>query len=93
MAYRLRYYVDIDWVGDGTGGTMQGILQANNPVAGDVGSAQTMRLQGGQYVPGGDSPSGSNFTTATTAMGTDISTQINVAATLAQIQAWATGGY
>ena len=90
--FRLRYYVDVDWVGDGTGGTGQGQLQANNPVAGAVGMAQTMRFQGGQYVPGGDTPSGANFTTATTAMGTDISNQINVAAILAQIQAWATGG-
>ncbi len=91
--YVLAYYVDVSWVPDGPGSTFVGQAQANWPGAGTVPNAQTMRLQGVQYVPGKDAPTGGNFTTATTAMGTDISTQLNVATTLAQIQAWATGGY
>jgi hypothetical protein len=76
--YRVRYYVDVDWVGEGTGGVGQAPLEANNPAAGPVGMAQTMRMQGAQYVTGGGygtAPTTSNFLTAFTGMGVDINNQ------------------
>jgi len=80
MTYRVTYQVQVGLFQDGGGqiGTNQ-----NGPI---------LELQGVQIVPGANSPTGANLTTACTAMGTDISTQMNVAATLAQIQAFATGG-
>ena len=90
MAYRLRYQVSVDWVGDGAG-----------PGFGFVSTAQTKGFTQQQVVvvPGGDSPTIGNFNTALTgssstpaagSMGADLNTQINAA--LAQIQGFSTGG-
>jgi hypothetical protein len=103
MAYKVRVYVDVDWVGEGSGGAglagstssvgmsnypSQGI--ANYPIA--VGNAQTMRFQDQEPVGGTlDAPTAANIGAAITAAATDIQTQIT-AAVLAQIQGWATGG-
>jgi len=100
MAYRLRLYCDFDWVGDGTGSAGLGLLQSNNPgtggstvggIAGAAGCAQTLRLQQAEQIPGGDSPTAGNFSTALTNGATDLNAQIT-AAILAQMQAWSTGG-
>lgn len=94
--YRIRYYVDFDWVGEGAGGVGQGVLMANNPAAGAVGQAQTSRLQGAQWVVGGGygtAPTSGNFLTALTGMAVDISTQLNsTTGPLAAIQLWESGG-
>ena len=90
MAYRLRYTLNIDFVGDGAG-----------PGFGFVSTAQTKGFTQQQVVvvPGGDSPTIGNFNTALTgsastptagSMAADLNTQINTA--LAQIQGFSTGG-
>jgi len=92
MSWRVRYYVDVDWVGEGTGGVGQGILEANNPAAGGVGMAQTLRLQGAQYVAGVASsvPTAASFTSTFSSMASDISTQF-MATSLTTAQNWSTG--
>lgn len=87
MAYFIKWSADVFWAADG----------ANQ--MGQVPIAQVKRLNndfgansGFVLVPGGDSPTGANFTTAATTVGTNLGTAINVAATLAQIQGFSTGG-
>lgn len=89
MSYRLRYSVNVDWVGDGIG-AMTG------PIAQTISFSATVPVQN---VPGGTAPSQANFNTALSgssatptspSLANDISVQI--AAKLAQIQAFATGG-
>jgi hypothetical protein len=89
MAFRLRYAVNIDWIGDGVG------PGSNVPTAQTKGFTQQQTV----LVPGGDAPTLANFNTALTgaagtpaagSMGADLNTQISAA--LAQIQAFATGG-
>jgi hypothetical protein len=103
MAYRVRCYIDIDWVGDG-GGTVLGggISQANNPGftgadgSGSVGVAQTRRYQTSEQIPGGDAPTLANILTALQSCASDFAAASGTvkitAAELALIQAWATGG-
>lgn len=95
MAYRLRYLVSLDWVGPGQGPMGGGLV----PLAGyECGGAQTLDLfntPGGQNAAGtgtGGAIATSEISTITTAMAADINAQLNVAATLARIQAFATGG-
>ena len=89
MGYRLRYTLNVDWVGDGVG------------PGSNVATAQTKGFsqQAIVTVPGGDTPTLGNFNTALTgssstpaagSMGADLNTQISAA--LAQIQGFATGG-
>jgi hypothetical protein len=100
MAYKIRVYCDIDWVPDGAGGAVLGVQQANSPGftnlgnAGPVGNAQTLRLQDGEMVPGGDSPSQANFQTAFNAAATSLGALLsaNASAVLTQVQNWKTGG-
>ena len=106
MAYRVRATIYIDLVADGTGGVMLGQQQAENPgytsaqTTGPVGVAQTLSYNLAELVPGGDSPTASNFQTALTAIGTDAYTIANTAGSLpglgstspiAIAQGWATG--
>ena len=89
MAYRLRYQLSVDWVGDGVSpGT-------NVATAQTKGFTQTIIC----VVPGGDSPTQGNFNTALSgssstptagSMSADLSAQIATA--LAQIQGFSTGG-
>ena len=86
MAYGLRYALDIVWIPDGAG-------PMTTPDSQRLKLVQTAIIQ----VPGGDTPTLTNFETA---MGTtsalagsmvlDLQTQIN--AKLTYIQGWATGG-
>ena len=89
MAYALRYTLNVDWIGDGVA------------PGGNVSAAQTKGFSqsGLIFVPGGDAPTQANFNTALSgssstpaapSMSNDLSTQI--AAALAQIQGFATGG-
>ena len=95
MAYRLRYQVNIDWVGDGQG-PMGGGLSV---IAGsEAGGAQTLwfgNTPGGQNIVGtgtGGALASGNVTTLTNAMAADIAAQMTVAAVLARIGAFSTGG-
>lgn len=82
MAYRIRLTVDYDWVPDGVGFTQLGQQQSNNPGTGStqgpgtVGAAQTLSLIQAETVPGGDSPTQSNFNTALLNAIADIETQM-----------------
>lgn len=95
MAYRLRYQVWMDWVGDG-----QGPMGGATAVIGgsEAGGAQTrsfFNAAGGQNIVGTGTSgaiAAANITTLLTAMSTDLSTQMNTAANLAQLQGFATGG-
>ncbi len=80
MTYRLIASVTIGQFQDGGG---QIGTTPNGPV---------LTISQVEIVPGAEAPTGANFTTACTNLGTDISTQLNAAATLARIQAFATGG-
>lgn len=107
MAYRIRMTVFFDWVGDGTGPSMLGQYQAENPGfgtapaqnPGPVGMAQTLSLLRAELVPGGDSPSQANFNTALSNAISDIETDMgtggtwggNAATPLSIIQGWSTG--
>jgi len=88
VAYVVRSYVDICWIGDGAGTALLGQLQSNEPGYGTavgtggygaVPSAQTLRLQVNEAVPGGDTPSQANFNTALTQAATDLGTLMGTA--------------
>ena len=96
--YRVRAYVDVDWVPRGLQGTNLAQNQSNSPgfgttaQAGEGSMAQTMRFQAAEIVPNAltTAPTAANFGTAIQSCGTDIQGQIT-AAILAVIQGWATG--
>jgi hypothetical protein len=94
MSYQLSYSVSVDYVPDGAGGeqiansqTLQFFPSASNP--GGLGRV-TVGYGAGTPVPGGAAPTQANFNTACSNMATDIEAQI--AANLARILAFATGG-
>lgn len=91
-AYRIRFYVDFDFVGQGVGGAGVFNAAANNPGLGTVGSAQTLRLQQMEPVLAAIPavPTSTEFKTALTQGATDLGTQIT-AAVLATLQGWASG--
>jgi hypothetical protein len=96
MPYRMRYVVSVDFVpaGLGIGITAPG---ANPGAGGDVpaGPAQTIEFfntVGGALPPVTNTFLTGDVTTLTNAMAADIAAQLNIAATLARIQAFATGG-
>lgn len=106
MPYGVRVTVEPFYYAQGTSGTMLGPQQANEPgygsaqASGPVPFAQTMTLMVNEAVPGGESPSGANFTTAINQAATDIETMISTANSvpgftsgtpLALIQGWSTG--
>ena len=94
MAWRIRYSVNVDWVGPGEG-AMTGSTAAL-PLGG--GSQQTLNFQQsgfGSIVPGSTAGppvamTGADITTLTNAMAADMSTQMN--AQLARLNGFATGG-
>ncbi len=101
--YRVNVAVDVCWVPDGSGNTFLGVQQANNPGQGQptqnpmiVPMAQTRRYITAEGVPGGDTPTLANISTALTTAVADIAgatgTPFITAAELALIQGWATGG-
>jgi hypothetical protein len=102
MALRVRVYVDIDYVGRGTGTALMGGINANDPAygqgltAGETAVAQTIRFQTSQQVPGtAGSTTLANILMALDNAANNIAgatgTPIIDAATLAQINAWNTG--
>ncbi len=105
MAYRLRYQVWVDWIPAGVG---LGITATGGPGPTPAGPAQTLAFfnsqSGGTTVAVGTAgvgsalpPNAATFNAADTvamtdAMAADIQTQMQVAATLARVQAFNTGG-
>ena len=105
MAVRIRVYLDVDWIPDGSGMATMGQNQSNNPGIGSalgpgsVGNAQTLRLQVAESVPGGDTPTQANLNTAIAQAATDLETLIatpgayagGTATPLSIIDGWAAG--
>ncbi len=95
MSYRLRYEVHVDWVGDGQGPMGGATAQIPGFEAGGAQTLDFFNAAGGQNIVGtgtGGALASANITTLLTAMSADLSTQMNVAAKLAQLQGFATGG-
>jgi hypothetical protein len=92
MAYRMTYSVQVIWVGPGLG-PMGGALAPPLP-QGPAGGAQVLELQNTANFAGLTTNTflTADVTTLTNAMAADIAAQCNVAATLARIQAFSTGG-
>ena len=88
--FLLKWSLDVCWVADGAG--PMGVPGAQTKRLNNDALGGTVLNGGYVVVPGGDSPTGANFTTACTTVGTNMGTACNVAATLAQIQAFSTGG-
>ena len=94
MSYRIRYSAHIDWVGDGEG-PMTGLAAGISP-GGGAGSYTKAFFQSpvaGTVVVGtgsGGVLAAADVDTLTTAMATDINTQVDAA--LAELGQWATGG-
>lgn len=104
---RITALVVFEQVGDGPGGSyMLGQNQAEYPgfggtdTSGVIGSAQRAELRVAELVPGGDTPTSGNFTTAFTSLATDLGTKLSAtpnayngstATLLSIIQGWATG--
>jgi hypothetical protein len=92
MAYRLRYTFNMDWIGPGMG-------PIGSPQVGPGNSnAQTLGLinkPGAQNIAGsgaGGIIQGADITTLTNAVAVDMAAQLNLAANLAEMQGWPTGG-
>jgi hypothetical protein len=86
MAFILNWSVTAHWIGDGCSAM-------SVPAAQALKLNQGSTLGGGSVVvPGGDSPTGANFTTAATTVGTNMGAALNNPATLAEIQGFSTGG-
>ena len=101
MAYALRYQAQIFWVGPG-GGPMEGLVGLPLPGAGG-GTGQIAEFSAGGNVASPNIPivagagaggalTSADITTLTNGMATDIAAQMNIAATLAKLQAWPSGG-
>jgi hypothetical protein len=87
MAYRIRYQVNIDWIGAGAG-PMEGLSASYLPGGGCNG--QTFDVVNA-VTPVSSTFVAADVTNLTNAMAADVAAQLNVAATLAKIQAWSTG--
>ena len=94
--YIIRYALEVCWVGDGTGPlsvpSAQKLRGGTLDMAGlTLAAVPAGQPTGTQPVPGGDSPSQSNFNTAISAMATDLENNF-IAPNLTRIQAFSTGG-
>ena len=85
MPFIIKWRAQVCWLGDGIGPINQNaqMAQLSNELGANSGYV---------VVPGGDSPTGANLTTAMTTCGTNMGTAANVAGTLATIQGFSTGG-
>lgn len=105
MAYKIRYQLQIDYVGPGAG-PMQGLAPAagNLAMGGSTGQSKGFVTNpaaiptvagSGTFVQGGvtfqNALASGDITTLLAQMQTDLSAQLNAAATLAQLQAWVAG--
>lgn len=81
--YIITGDVDIAWVGDGV--SAQSVPSAQRLKV-TVGRGQASQI----VVPGGDSPTTGNISSACTTLGTTLATLLN--AQIGTIQGWSTGG-
>lgn len=89
MAYIIRAIrIDVCWVPDGAG-PMEVASAQSAAVTTDFGGSPGMG--GPVVVPGGDSPTGANLTTAAATLGTNLGAALNSPLMLARIQGWSTG--
>jgi hypothetical protein len=105
MGYRIRYQVNVDFVPPGVG-PMSALTAPVLPGGGGVGPtldftntpgyAGTTVAGAGTVVVSGktyqNALNAADVTTLTNAMAADVAAQLNVAATLARLQAWVYGG-
>lgn len=93
-AFAIRMKVDVVWLGAGEGGMTQAAGQVLSLFPSTTSATGLPNTGMAQIVPvpGGAAPTAANFNTATNSAIADIQAQIAVAATLARIQAFATGG-
>lgn len=106
MPYIITVNLDVAYVAQGAGSALLGQQQSNEPgygssqTPGPVPVAQSLRMAVNESVPGGESPSSANFTTAINLAATDLETMLTTANSvpgftsgtpLALIQGWATG--
>lgn len=89
MSYQIKWRAEVCWIPDGAG-QMEVPSGATKIINTDFGGSPG--AGGPVVVPGGDSPTGANFTTAANSVGTALGLALNNAATLAQIQGFSTGG-
>lgn len=89
MAYRITYQVQVVWIGPGLG-PMGGALAPVLP-NGPAGGAQSLEFLNSAGGQNSNTFLAADVTTLTNAMAADIAAQMNVAATLARIQAFSTG--
>jgi len=94
MSFFIRYQVDVGFLPDGAGGmgvptaqVLTFFASPSNPGGATLGNGG---MANASPVPGGNGANQANFNTAVNNMLTDIEAQI--AANLARIQAFATGG-
>ena len=95
MPYRLRYTANVDWVPAGTGATQPNSTNSANGASSGAQTKGFVNTPGGQNVLGGGTGgiiNATDVTTLTNAMAADIAAQMNVAATLAQLQGFNSGG-
>lgn len=94
MAWRLRYAVNVDWVGQGMG-PMTGSTAAL-PLGGGAGPTLNFQQAGfGPTLPGSTvgppvQLTAGDITTILASMSADLSTQLNAA--LGRLNTWPTGG-
>lgn len=88
MSYQIRASVTIMWIGDGVGPMEVGSAQVFTATVGPTASSSV----GSIAVPGGDSPTSGNISTACTSLATAVAAVFNTTANLAQIQGFSTGG-
>lgn len=89
MAYRICYQVQVMWIGPGLG-PMGGQLAPVTTQA-PAGGAQVLEFQNSAGGQNSNTFLAADVTTLTNAMAADIAAQMNVAATLARVQAFSTG--
>lgn len=106
MPYAIRVEITYGYVPAGAGGAALGQQQADmpgfgaTPTPGAVFFAQSAKDIVGEAVPGGESPSAANFTTAINAAAADLETRLSATnavpgftsgTLLALVQGWSTG--
>lgn len=92
MAYRLTYQAQVAWIGPGLGPIMN---SATQPVVTGVGGNGNAQIKDFFNTVGGQNSNtfvAADITALLAAMSADLSAQMNAAAALAQVQAFATGG-
>jgi hypothetical protein len=107
MAYRIRYQLNVDWIGAGSGpmgntvGLAAGVVGPMAGAQGGSGLAQTLEVANSVNAPypaiiAGSGTGGiiqaADITALMTSMSADLTAQLNLAANLARLQGFASGG-